>query len=158
LEREVLENQRLACTIGLPSQCAVEFGMTGAEAAAVGGKGPRPKVLVVEDEYLVALLVEDMLGSLGYEVAEIAGNLSDATRAAEGGEFDVAILDVNLNGTMSNPVADILARRKIPFIFATGYGKSGPHEDFVGAPSLQKPFEEGDLGRMLREVMAAERQ
>jgi CheY-like chemotaxis protein len=131
--------------------------MTGAGTAVVGAKGSKPKVLVVEDEYLVALLVEDMLGSLGYEVAEIAGNLGDATKAAEGGEFDVAILDVNLNGTMSNPVADILARRKIPFIFATGYGKSGPHEDFAGAPSLQKPFEEGDLGRMLRQVMATDR-
>ena len=116
-------------------------------------KPAKLRVLVVEDEYLVALLVEDMLGALGYEVAEIAPNLQAATTAAEAGEFDVAILDVNLNGTISNPVADILKRKNIPFIFATGYGKSGPHESFEGAPSLQKPFEEGDLGRALTAVM-----
>ena len=131
--------------------------MTATAAEASGEGGARPKVLVVEDEYLVALLVEDMLGALGYDVTEIAGNLDAATSAAEAGDFDVAILDVNLNGTMSNPVADILTRRKIPFIFATGYGKSGPHEDFSWAPSLQKPFEEEDLGRMLSEIMAASR-
>jgi CheY-like chemotaxis protein len=111
-------------------------------------------VLVVEDEYLVALLVEEMLATLGYDVAELAGSLEAATTAAQAGDFDVAILDVNLNGSMSNPIAEILTRRKIPFIFATGYGKSGPHEDFSWAPSLQKPFEEQDLGRMLSQVMA----
>lgn len=115
--------------------------------------GGKPRVLVVEDEYLVALLVEDMLQTLGYEVAEIAPNLAAATTAAEAGDFDVAILDVNLNGTMSSPVAEILARRKIPFIFATGYGKAGPHEQFADAPSLQKPFEESDLSRVLSSVM-----
>jgi CheY-like chemotaxis protein len=87
-------------------------------------------------------------------VSEILANLEDAMQAAEKGDFDVAILDVNLNGTMSNPIAEILRRRNIPFIFATGYGKAGPHESFTGAPSLQKPFEEADLGRLLREVMA----
>jgi CheY-like chemotaxis protein len=121
--------------------------------ADTADKSARPKVLVVEDEYLVALLVEDMLGALGYDVTEIAPNLAAATTAAEAGGFDVAILDVNLNGTISNPVADILKRKNIPFIFATGYGKAGPHEAFEGALSLQKPFEEGDLGRALTEVM-----
>jgi CheY-like chemotaxis protein len=119
-------------------------------------RAEKPRVLVVEDEYLVALLIEDMLQTLGYRVSEIAANLDDAMRAAEKDDFDVAILDVNLNGTMSNPIADVLKRRSIPFIFATGYGKSGPHDAFSGTPSLQKPFEEGDLGRMLREVMAVE--
>ena len=115
----------------------------------------RPRVLVVEDEYLVALLVEDMLQTLGYEVAAIAGNLGAATTAAESDDFDVAILDVNLNGAMSSPVAEILQRRNIPFIFATGYGKAGPHELFGDAPSLQKPFEEADLGRALRQVIGS---
>jgi CheY-like chemotaxis protein len=94
-----------------------------------------------------------MLQTLGYSVSEIVANLDDAMRAAEKDDFDVAILDVNLNGTMSNPIADVLKRRSIPFIFATGYGKSGPHESFSGTPSLQKPFEEVELGRLLREVM-----
>ena len=115
--------------------------------------GTKPRVLIVEDEYLVALLVEDMLQTLGFEVAEIAPNINAATKAAESGEFDVAILDVNLNGAISNPVADILTRRNIPFIFATGYGKAGPHELFAAVPSLQKPFEENDLERALLAVM-----
>ena len=115
--------------------------------------GTKPRVLIVEDEYLVALLVEDMLQTLGFEVAEIAPNINAATKAAESGEFDVAILDVNLNGAISNPVADILTRRNIPFIFATGYGKSGPHELFAAVPSLQKPFEDDDLERALSAVM-----
>jgi CheY-like chemotaxis protein len=122
------------------SNAAMDAGVTEAK---------RPRVLVVEDEYLVALLVEDMLQTLGFQVVEIAPNIGAATTAAEAGDFDVAILDVNLNGAMSNPVAEILTRRKIPFIFATGYGKSGPHEHYVDAPSLQKPFEEADLGRAL---------
>lgn len=126
--------------------------MTVGETVAASSPG-RPRVLVVEDEYLVALLVEDMLRTLGFEVAEIAPNINAATSAAESGAFDVAILDVNLNGSVSNPVAEILSRRKIPFIFATGYGRSGPHQEFSSAPSLQKPFEERDLARLLSEVM-----
>ena len=118
------------------------------EAATVQPAGKR-RVLVVEDEYLVALLVEDMLETLGFEVAEIAANINSALTAAEDGQFDVAILDVNLNGAMSGPVAEILQRRNIPFIFATGYGKAGPHEQYGDAPTLQKPFEEGDLDRAL---------
>lgn len=113
------------------------------------------RVLIVEDEYLVAMLVEDMLQGLGYEVASIASNIEAAKSAAQLGEFDVAILDVNLNGAFSNPVADILVARNIPFIFATGYGKAGPHETFAAAPSLQKPFDEADLGRALAGVLGA---
>jgi CheY-like chemotaxis protein len=136
-----------------------EHGAMGAprmSAADADTKGARPRVLVVEDEYLVALLIEDMLQTLGYQVSEIVANLEDAMQAAEKGDFDVAILDVNLNGTMSVPIAEILRRHNIPFIFATGYGKAGPHESFTGTPSLQKPFEEADLGRLLREVMAGQ--
>jgi CheY-like chemotaxis protein len=123
------------------------------EADAAKGRHNR-RVLGVADEYLVALLVGDMLEALGFQVAEIAPNIAAATTAAESGDFDVAILDVNLNGAVSNPVAEILTRRGIPFIFATGYGNSGPHESFAGIPSLQKPFEEGDLGRALKAVLS----
>jgi CheY-like chemotaxis protein len=124
--------------------------MTDPTAQQNSGK---PRVLVVEDEYLVALLVEDMLGSLGFEVREIASNLGAATEAANRGDFDVAILDVNLNGSLSNPVAEILIERNIPFIFATGYGRQGPHEKFSTTPALQKPFEQADLARALSSVM-----
>lgn len=112
----------------------------------------RLRVLLVEDEYLVAMLVEDMLNTLGFEVAQIAQNLGAATSAAETGSFDVAVLDVNLDGAFSNPVAEILTRRGIPFVFATGYGRAGPHEAFA-VPSLQKPFDEHDLMGALSAVM-----
>jgi CheY-like chemotaxis protein len=111
------------------------------------------RVLVVEDEFLVAMLVEDMLGALGYEVAEIASNLAAATNAAETGTFDVAVLDVNLSGVVSTPVAEILSRRQIPFIFATGYGNSGPHEAFAAVPAIQKPYEEKELRKALATVL-----
>ena len=127
--------------------------MIATEQPSQGGED-KLKVLVVEDEYLVALLVEDMLGSLGFEVKEIASNLNAATEAAQRGGFDVAILDVNLNGSLSNPVAEILVERNIPFIFATGYGRQGPHEKFSSTPALQKPFEEADLARALSSALA----
>jgi CheY-like chemotaxis protein len=127
--------------------------MNKANTTPQAADATKRRVLVVEDEYLVALLVEDMLGQLGYEVKAIASNLAAATEAAQSGEFDVAILDVNLNGALSSPVADILAERSIPFIFATGYGRQGPHERFTGTPALQKPFEEADLARALSSVL-----
>lgn len=129
------------------------------EAPAMQGEKvqtAKRRVLIVEDEYLVAMLVEDMLQGLGYEVATIASNIEAAKSAARDGEFDVAILDVNLNGAFSNPVADILAARNIPFVFATGYGKTGPHEGFAATPSLQKPFDEADLRRALASVLGAD--
>lgn len=128
-------------------------GTTVTTGTKAGTSAKRLRALVVEDEYLVAMLVEDMLAALGYQVVEIAQNLDAATHAAESGDFDVAVLDVNLEGAFSNPVADILKRRGIPFIFATGYGQAGPHETFEGTPALQKPFDEDGLRRALSEVM-----
>lgn len=99
------------------------------------------------------MMVEEMLGALGFEVPNIAQNLHAAESAAESGSFDAAILDVNLNGTMSYPVAEILARRHIPFIFATGYGRSGLDEAFGAIPALEKPFASSDLETALASVM-----
>lgn len=113
---------------------------------------PRRRVLVVEDEYLVAMLVEDMLEGLGYEVAQVAPTLEAATDAARNASFEVAILDINLNGNHSAPIADILIARRIPFIFATGYGPAGLDGRYADTPTLQKPFYEEDLKRLLDEV------
>lgn len=126
--------------------------MTGGAAEPERHAG-RPRVLLVEDEFLVAMMVEDMLGDLGFEVAGIAQNLSAAENAATSGSFDAAVLDINLNGAMSYPVAEILARRHIPFIFATGYGRAGADEMFPDIPALEKPFERGDLGDALAAVL-----
>ena len=80
----------------------------------------RLRVLIVEDEMLVAMNVEDMLLGLGHEVAGIAGRLGPALALAKEGEFDVAMLDVNLAGEPSFAVADMLKSRGIPYLFATG--------------------------------------
>ena len=85
----------------------------------------RRRVLVVEDEILIGMLLEDMLGELGYAIAATASRVDEAAALARDGEFDAAILDVNLNGQDVYPVADILAARGIPFVFATGYGERG---------------------------------
>lgn len=105
----------------------------------------KPRVLLVEDEGMIAMLIEDMLVDLGFEVAETAARLDNALRAAETGSFDLALLDLNLDGTESYPVADILRARDIPIIFASGYGSTGLGAAYAGTPILQKPFHLADL-------------
>jgi CheY-like chemotaxis protein len=107
------------------------------------------RVLVAEDEALVAMLVEDMLGDIGCTVIGPAANLDEALELARDSEIDVALLDVNLAGRPVFPVADLLRGRGIPYIFASGYGESGVNDDHRGAPVLQKPFRESDLARIL---------
>lgn len=94
---------------------------------------------------LVAMSIEDMLLEHGYEVAGIASRLGPALALAREGRFDAAMLDVNLAGEASFPVADLLAERGIPFLFATGYGLMGLEEQYRGRPVLQKPFRSADL-------------
>ena len=112
----------------------------------------RKNVLVVEDEIMIRLLLEDMLGELGYTIAAAVGRIDDAVKVAKTGEFDVAILDVNLNGQTVSPVAEVLEARGVPFIFATGYGERGLPERFSNRPTLQKPFQQENLGRMLSQA------
>jgi len=109
----------------------------------------RLRILVVEDEMLVAMNIEDMLLDLGHEVAGIASRLAPALALAGEASIDAAMLDVNLAGESSFPVADLLAERGIPFVFATGYGPQGIEERHRGRPLLQKPFRASDLGPVL---------
>ena len=104
-----------------------------------------PRVLVVEDEYLIRMLLEDMLADLGYEVAAAVGTIAEASEFAANGDFNVAILDVNLDGQEIYPVADILAKRGLPFVFVTGYGEGSLPEPYRGRPALQKPFQAEQL-------------
>jgi CheY-like chemotaxis protein len=120
----------------------------GQTANAATGKN----VLVVEDEIMIRLLLEDMLGDLGYTIAAAVGRIDDAVKVAKTGEYDVAILDVNLNGQTVSPVAEIIEARGLPFIFATGYGERGLPERFNNRPTLQKPFQQENLGRMLSQA------
>src|SRR6266852_4872985 len=93
---------------------------------------PTARVFIVEDEYLIRMLLEDMLVDLGYEVAAAVGTIAEATEAANTGNFDVAILDVNVDGKEIYPVADVLAQRGIPFVFVSGYGEGSLIERFRG--------------------------
>ena len=113
------------------------------------------KVLLVEDEALVAMLVEDMLSDEGCDVVATAPRLDEALAQAKNPAlaFDVAILDLNLAGENTFPVAAVLKARGIPFAFATGYGAGGLPEEWRDRPTLQKPFTAGDVGRVLRETL-----
>jgi CheY-like chemotaxis protein len=109
------------------------------------------RLLLVEDETLVAMMVEDMLADLGCVVVDVAGTLSRglALVADAGLALDGAILDVNLGGDKVYPVAEALVARGIPFIFATGYGIGGIAEGFSHIPALAKPYESRALEQTL---------
>ena len=109
----------------------------------------KARVLIVEDEIVVALFLEDLLAEFGYEVAGVAARLEEALVRAEAPDFVMAVLDVHLNGRDVFPLADRLAERGLPFIFATGYGARGIPERHAGRPVLQKPFLPADLSQAL---------
>jgi CheY-like chemotaxis protein len=106
-------------------------------------------VFLVEDEVMIRMMVADMLEELGYSVAAEAGEINEAIRLAKSAHFDLAILDVNVNGKVISPVAELIDSRNIPFVFATGYGSSGLPEEYRDRPALQKPFQVETLGRMI---------
>jgi CheY-like chemotaxis protein len=115
------------------------------------------KVLVVEDETLVAMLLEDMIAELG---GAIAGSASRVGRALElladsARGIDLAVLDVNLGGEEAFPVAEALADRGVPFAFLTGYGNAGLPEKWRNHPTLQKPFTLEQVARVLKEACRA---
>ena len=110
-------------------------------------------VFLVEDEVMIRMMVTDMLEELGYSVAAEAGEIGEAMKLAQSAEFDLAILDVNVNGKVISPVADVLAARKRPFIFATGYGSSGLPAEYRDRPALQKPFQIETLARTIEQAL-----
>ncbi len=110
------------------------------------------RALVVEDEVMVAMYVEDLLTELGFEVIGIATGLDQAIPLAREAEFDFAVLDINLAGEMSFPVADVLRERGIPFLFASGYGSKGLIDDYSTATRIQKPFRSGDLAQAIERI------
>lgn len=111
------------------------------------------RVLVVEDEVMVAWTLEDMLAELGCTVVGPAARVDQALAMIEAEAVDAVVLDVNLNGEKSYPVADALAARGVPFVFSTGYNKNDLHTGYLGFPMLQKPFERSQLGDALAKLL-----
>ena len=99
------------------------------------------KVLIVEDDAIIAMMVEDMLSEMGCEIVGTAARLEAAVEKARTLDLDLAMLDVNLDGRETFPVADVLAERGVPFVFSTGYGAHVTSGRYEGAPTLQKPYE-----------------
>ena len=110
------------------------------------------RALVVEDEMMVAMYIEDLLSDLGFEVACIATGLEQALPLARDAEFDFAVLDINLAGQLSFPVADELLRRGIPFLFASGYGSNVSRDRHPDAVRIQKPFRQRELASAIARI------
>jgi CheY-like chemotaxis protein len=96
-------------------------------------------ILIVEDEVLVAMMMEDILLEQGC-TPRVAGEQKEALACLDGGQFDAAILDVNLNGAASFPIAEALKSRGVPFVFSTGYDERVLREGFGEQPVIRKPF------------------
>ena len=113
------------------------------------------RVLLVEDDMIVAWLLEDMLADLGCAVVGPAARIDQALAMIDAEAIDLAVLDVNLNGQMSYPIADALAARGVPFVFSTGYDKDSLLDGYRTFPVLQKPFHQSELGDMLAKLLTS---
>ena len=111
-------------------------------------------ILAVEDEMLAAMMLEDILQNAGCDVIG-AGHLEQATLLARERDIDAAVLDVNLHGLRSYPVADALGARGIPFLFVTGYGETDLREVYPGRPVITKPYNDSDFIAALAAVISA---
>lgn len=104
----------------------------------------RKKILILEDEGLIAMMLEDLVRDLGLAPV-VAGTIDDALKVIDGGEIDLAILDYKIRDQNSAPVALTLRHRSIPFIVCSGLNGDGMTGAFDGAPRLGKPFQDSDL-------------
>jgi two-component sensor histidine kinase/CheY-like chemotaxis protein len=128
----------------------------GAHHANGGGNGAaiplkkvdKPRVLVVEDEALVGIMIQECLTELGFQIVGPVCSASDALQAAKAGDFDAAILDINLGDGMVYQVAEVLARRHVPFVFVTGYDADSVDSRFREIAVLQKPIEREMLQKL----------
>ncbi len=113
-------------------------------------------ILIVEDEAMIGMMLEDYLDALGYRLHAIATTVDEANAHVRDGGFDAALLDCNLQGEKSWPVADLLAERGVPFIFSTGGMADDLPTSHADRPTLAKPFTIGAVERALGKVLTAE--
>ena len=111
------------------------------------------RVLVVEDESMVAVLLEETLVELGHTVVGPVARVKKALEIIQREEIDIAILDVNINGENTFSIADVLAARGVPFFFSTGYDKKSLREPHLDRPILQKPFQLHDLEKLFAKIL-----
>lgn len=132
-----------------------DAGARRTRSDAVGEGQPKRglRILVAEDEMMLAMLMEDWLAMLDCEVVK-APRLKQALALARDCSFDGALLDVNLNGEECYPVADVLDGRSIPYIFMTGYSAEMLREDYLDRPRVQKPFQLEEIERLMAENFA----
>lgn len=114
-------------------------------------------VLVVEDEFLIAMHLESLLDEMGHHVVGTAASVAEAIKFAREGNIDFAVLDINLAGSQSFPVADILQERGIPFIFASGYGSEGLVDKYRHVTTLRKPYDPRELERVMAATLTLSR-
>lgn len=107
------------------------------------------RILVVEDEMLLAMMIEDMLADLGCESVSSAATVDQALALIDAQVFDLAMLDMNLNGNDSHPVAEALSARGVPFFYATGNTGHGLSDGYADRPMLKKPFKYEELVAIL---------
>jgi len=110
------------------------------------------RVLLVEDQGIIALQIEDVLRKAGCEVVGPVARMQAAISLAHDAALDAAVLDINLDGENTYPVAEELQRRNIPFVLATGYGDSAVPERWKSLPRLSKPFLDEQLERLIRRL------
>jgi PAS domain S-box-containing protein len=142
----------LHCTLSLPHEGCLKLG-NGRDMAKRPDKGTGDlshlvagsAVLLVEDESMVAMMVEETLAELGFCVIGPYGTLAEAMRAASNAHLDAAILDINLGGQLVYPVADLLCSKGVPVVFVTGYGMESIESRYTDIPLLQKPLDKGTL-------------
>jgi CheY-like chemotaxis protein len=112
------------------------------------------KVLVVEDEMMIAMLIEDMLDEFGCKVVGPATSVPRALELIGKEQVEVAVLDLNLDGKDTYTIAEALRQKHVPFIFATGYGSTNLREEYGDRPVLQKPFQAKALETALTEALS----
>lgn len=113
------------------------------------------RALIVEDEGLIAMLIEDYLLDMGFSEVTIASSVADGLRRANDCRFDVVVLDVNLNGERSDPIAALLIERGVPFTFATGYGRAGLSEKYSDRPVATKPVQYAELREIIERLLSS---